>query len=431
VADVLPSQLDLVDAVAIVTGTIIGSGIFLVPNLIAGQLPSAPLIIAVWILSGLLSFCGALAFAELGAMFPYTGGEYVYLREAYGAFWAFLCGWTLFFAVLSGAIAWLAISFSVYLSYFLPLRTGPRRAVAVLVIAAITWINYRGITLGALVQKTLTALKIGGLAILIGAAFLAPHRAAETQGAVVSVRLFGAAMIATLLAYDGWVAIGFIAGEVRNPRRNIPLALAIGVGICMLIYVLANLAYLRVLTPAEIAATPRVGELVASRALGSAGGAIASLVIMISILGSANGWAMTSPRVYFAQARDALFFYRFGEIHPRFGTPSVSILMQGVWAAALAISGTYESLAAYAMFTAWFFYGLTALGIFTLRRRYPRRGRPYRMPGYPVTLFVFVLAAFGFVVNTLVTTPGPALTGILLIATGVPAYFLWRRRIVR
>jgi APA family basic amino acid/polyamine antiporter len=196
------------------------------------------------------------------------------------------------------------------------------------------------------------------------------------------------------------------------------------------ISVLANAAYLHVLTPAEIAATPQVGAKVAERALGPAGGAVVAVIIMISIAGAANGWTMTSPRIYFAQARDGLFFRRFGDVHPRYGTPSVAILMQGIWAATLAVTGTYENLAAYAMFAAWIFYAMTAAGVLVLRRRYPRRGRPYRMFGYPVTLILFLAVAAGFVINTIVTTPGPALTGVLLIATGVPAYFLWRRRLI-
>jgi APA family basic amino acid/polyamine antiporter len=429
--DDLSRELGLLDAVAVVVGTIIGSGIFLVPNLVARQLPSTPMILAVWIFSGVLSFCGALAYAELGAMMPETGGQYVYLREAYGALVAFLCGWSYFFVVISGAVAWLGISFALYLSYFIPLSTGPARIVAVALITLVTAVNYRGIAAGAAVQKIFMFLKVAGLAILIGAAFLHPAPDAHIEAAAVTPTQFGAAMIACLLSYDGWVAISFIAGEVRNPQRNIPLALCLGLGAAILIYVLANAAYLRVLSPVEVAGADRVGALVAERAIGSRGAAIVSLIVMISIVGSANGWTMTGPRIYFAQARNALFFQRFGDVHPLYHTPWISIVMQGLWAAALAVTGTYESLAAYAMFAAWLFYGLTALGVLVLRRKAPSRPRPYRMWGYPITLVLFVIVAFGFVLNTIVATPVPAITGTLLIATGIPAYFLWRRRLLR
>ena len=213
------------------------------------------------------------------------------------------------------------------------------------------------------------------------------------------------------LSYDGWVALSLVAGEVKNPKRNLPVALALGLALAIAIYVLANVAYLRVLTPSEIAATPRVGALVAERTMGQAGGAFVSVTILFSIVGAINGWAMTAPRIYFAQARDGLFFRRFGAVHPRFRTPHLSILMFGAWSALLAITGTYETLASYAMYAAWVFYGLTALGVAALRRKEPDRLRPYRMTGYPVTLAIFAAVALGFVVNTFLATPGPAIVG--------------------
>jgi APA family basic amino acid/polyamine antiporter len=276
-------------------------------------------------------------------------------------------------------------------------------------------------------------MKVLGLAVLVGAAFLgARHHAAPAAGspsapAAVTLSGFGVAMIACLLSYDVWVALSFVAGEVKNPKRNLPLALALGLALAIAIYVLANVAYLRVLSPSEMAATTRVGALVAERSLGPAGGAFVSATILLSIVGAINGWAMTAPRIYFAQARDGLFFRRFATIHPRFQTPHLSILMFGAWSALLAITGTYETLAAYAMFAAWVFYGMTSLGVIVLRRTQPQRARPYRMTGYPVTLFVFAAVALGFVVNTFIATPGPALVGTLLIAAGVPVYFIWKR----
>ena len=429
----LPRRLGLLDSAAIVVGTIIGSGIFVVPNLVARSLPSEPWILAAWVFTGVLSFFGALAYAELGAMMPATGGQYVFLREAYGPLFGFLCGWTNFFIVISAAIAWLSITFATHVAYFVPLTPLNSKAIAVALIASVTLLNYRGVAVGAAVQKTFTVMKVLGLAVLVGAAFLgARHHAAPAAGspsapAAVTLSGFGVAMIACLLSYDGWVALSFVAGEVKNPKRNLPLALALGLALAIAIYVLANVAYLRVLSPSEMAATTRVGALVAERSLGPAGGAFVSATILLSIVGAINGWAMTAPRIYFAQARDGLFFRRFATIHPRFQTPHLSILMFGAWSALLAITGTYETLAAYAMFAAWVFYGMTSLGVIVLRRTQPERARPYRMTGYPVTLFVFAAVALGFVVNTFIATPGPALVGTLLIAAGVPVYFIWKR----
>jgi len=428
----LPRKLGLVDSSAIVVGTIIGSGIFLVPNLVARQLPSPAWIVAVWIFTGILSFFGALAYAELGAMIPATGGQYVYLREAYGPLCAFLCGWSYFFVILSAAVGWLAISFANYLGYFIPLSPLLAKAVAVTLIAAVTMVNYRGVTAGAAVQNLFTLMKITGLAVLIVSAFLAgrtPGTAATAPPAgSFSISHFGVAMISCVLAYDGWVALSFVAGEVRNPKRNLLLALALGVGLAVAIYVLANVAYLRVLTVGEIAATDRVGAMAAERAMGTWGASFVSLTILLSIVGAINGWAMTAPRIYFAQAQDGLFFRRFAEIHPRFQTPGFSILVFGAWSALLALTGTYENLASYAMFAAWIFYGLTSGGVLVLRRKFPDRPRPYRMTGYPLTLLLFIAVALGFVTNTIIETPGPAIVGVLLIAAGIPAYLIWKRK---
>jgi APA family basic amino acid/polyamine antiporter len=279
------------------------------------------------------------------------------------------------------------------------------------------------------VQNVFTTIKVGALAVLIAAAFFGGHAApaAETSGPV-TLSGFGVAMISCVLTYDGWVALSCMAGEVKNPKRNLPLALALGVTAAIVIYVLAISAYLRVLSVSEIAATERVGALAAERALGAAGGKFVAFAILMSILGGINGWAMAAPRIYFAQARDGLFFRRFAAIHPRFETPYISIVMFGAWSALLALTGTYETLAAYAMFAAWVFYALTSLGVIALRRKQPDRPRPYRMTGYPVTLAVFALVAVGFVVNTFFATPGPAILGSLIILSGVPVYFWWKSR---
>jgi APA family basic amino acid/polyamine antiporter len=425
----LPRKLGLGDSTAIVVGTIIGSGIFVVPNLVARSLPSPAWILAVWVFTGVLSFFGALAYAELGAMMPATGGQYVFLREAWGPLFGFLCGWTYYFVVISAAIAWLGITFATYTGYFVPLTPALAKVVAIGLIGAVTLVNYRGVRMGAAVQNLFTTVKIAALLVLIASALGSGRPGPATAAGPVSVSGFGVAMISCLLSYDGWVALSLVAGEVREPKRTLPRALALGLAAAIAIYVLANLAYLRVLTVGEMASSDHVGALAAERALGAMGGKFVGLSILISIVGAINGWALTAPRIYFAQARDGLFFRRFASIHPRFETPYVSILMLGAWSALLALTGTYETLAAYAMFAAWVFYAMTSLGVAVLRRRQPDRPRPYRLTGYPATLAVFALVALGFVVNTFISTPAPAIIGSVFILSGVPVYFLWKTKV--
>jgi APA family basic amino acid/polyamine antiporter len=429
----LPRKLSVVDSAAIVVGTVIGSAVFIVPSSVAQSLHSVPSFLGVWVFTGLLSFFGALAYAELGAMMPKTGGQYVFLREAYGPLPAFLCGWAFFLVIQSGSIATLAAGFSIYLSYFVPLGIAPARIVSVALILALTFVNYRGVRQGALVQKTFTVLKLSGLAILVASALFARRETAPVAPSPepFAFHQFGIAMIACLWAYEGWYCISFVAGEVIKPQRNIPLALAIGVAAIMAIYLSANLAYLKILPLAEIAETPRVAATVAERTLGALGASFVSLTILLSIIGSTNGTILTAARVYFAQARDGLFFSRVAEIHPRFETPGFSLLFQGVWASILAASGSYEKLFSYVIFAAWIFYGMTVAGVLILRRKQPERERPYRMWGYPVTPILFAAVSFWFVGNTLLTTPGPSLVGLAIIATGIPVYFYWRRGRVR
>jgi APA family basic amino acid/polyamine antiporter len=426
----LPRKLGRLDALAIVIGVVIGGGIFLVPNLVARNLSSTSLILAVWAFAGVTSFFGALACAELGAAFPSTGGQYVFLREAYGPMAGFVCGWSMFLVARTAQVAWLAVTLSLYVSYFVPMGPIASKLLGVGAIVAFAAINYRGASAGAVVQKAFTLAKVAGLLIIVGSALFFPGRPADVGPAAAapfSPTHFGVALIACMLAYDGWVQVSYVAGEIRNPDRNILIALAGGVAACIAIYLLANLAYLRVLSIGEIAASDHVGATVAERVLGSGGGTLVAAIIVMSIVGTLNGCFLTSPRVYFAQARDGLFFSRFAFVHPRFQTPSFSIVAQAVWAVVLLLSGTYETLAEYAMFGLWIFYGLMVLGVVLLRVKRPELPRPYRMWGYPATPILFLLVTAYFLGNTLLTRPGPSLAGLALIATGVPVYFFWRR----
>jgi APA family basic amino acid/polyamine antiporter len=429
----LPRKLSVLDSAAIVVGSVIGSAIFIVPNSVAQNLPTIPLFLGVWVFTGVLSFFGALAYAELGAMMPRTGGQYVYIREAYGPLPAFLCGWAFFLVILSGSIATLAVGFSIYLSYFVPLGAVGSKLVSAALILGLTMVNYRGVRQGAAVQLIFTLLKVAGLATLIGSAVLATRdpavaAAAATPAAGFTFSHFGVAMIACLWAYEGWYCLSSVAGEVKNPHRSVPLALALGVVIIITIYLSANLAYLKILPIEEIARSPRVAATVAERTIGPLGASFVSLTILLSIVGAVNGTILTAARVYFALARDGLFFARVGEIHPRFETPGISLLYHGLWSSILAVSGSYEKLFSYVIFAAWIFYGMTVTGVLILRRRAPEAPRPYRMWGYPWTPLMFAAVSLWFVLNTLVTTPGPSLTGLAIIATGAPVYFYLRGR---
>jgi APA family basic amino acid/polyamine antiporter len=427
----LPRKLGLLDAISIVVGIVIGGGIFLVPNLVARDLGSVPLIFAVWTFAGIVSFFGALACAELGAAFPATGGQYVFLREAYGPFAGFLCGWTMFTVARSAQIAWMAVTFALYVSYFVPLGAAASKALGLAAIALFAGVNYRGATPGAAVQKSFTAAKVAGVLLIVGSAFLFHGRPAMDAAAptpAFSLSSFGVALAACLLAYDGWAQLSDVAGEIRDPQRNVLRGLALGSLACLAIYLLANAAYLRVLSIPEIAASDHVGATAAERVLGTAGGKLVSAIILVSILGTLNGCFLTTPRIYFAQAADGLFFRRFGEAHPRFQTPGFAIVAQALWAALLVVTGSYESLVEYAMFAFWLFYALMVGAVLVLRRTRPGTPRPYRMWGYPITPLLFLGITGWFLTNMLITRAGPSLASLAWIATGVPAYFIWKGR---
>ncbi|HVH89657.1 MAG TPA: amino acid permease [Terriglobales bacterium] len=426
----LPRKLGLVDALSILIGIVIGGGIFLVPNLVARELRSVSAILAVWVFGGIISFFGALACAELGTALSLTGGQYVFLRESYGPLVGFLCGWSMFAVARTAQIAWLAVTLVLYLSYFVPLSGVASKLLGVAALAVFTAINYRGVTAGAMVQKIFTFAKVSGLLAIICSAFLIATKTSTpaSGNGEFSISSFGVALIASVLAYDGWVQVSFVAGEIRNPKRNILLALALGSAACIAIYLLANVAYLRVLSISEIAASDHVGATMAERVLGPAGGRLVSLIVMLSIIGALNGSFLTTPRVYFAQARDGIFFRKFAEVHPRYQTPSFAILAQAIWAAVLVVTGSYETLVDYAMFATWLFYGLMVAGVIVLRRTQPDLERPYRMWGYPVTPVLFVTVTCWFLINMLKTRPIPSLAGLLLVVSGIPIYLFWARR---
>jgi APA family basic amino acid/polyamine antiporter len=432
--DQLPRKLGLLDSTFIVIGIVIGSGIFLLPNLIARSLPSAFAITAMWVVTGILSYFGALAYAELGAMLPATGGQYVYLREAYGPGCAFVCGWVFVLAVLPGGIAFLAVGFSIYLDHFVRLSPWMRSAVSLALVTALSAVNYIGVREGAWVQRIFTSLKMLGLVLLIGAAVFAPHASQPGQSPAqapvqpLSYSSIGFAMTACLMAYNGWSYVSFVAGEIKDPQRNVPRSLALGMGAVMALYVFTNIAYMSVMTVPEIAATERVGAEFAARTMGTAGATVLSAVVLLSIIGAINGCILTGARIPFAQARDGIFFSRFGKVHPRFETPAFAIVAQSVWSGVLILTGSYETLFSYTMLSAWIFYTLSVVGVWVLRRKAPDLLRPYKMWGYPVTLWAFVIVSVWFMADAIVNQPGTSLIAFAIAAAGIPFYFIWRKR---
>ena len=432
----LPRILGFTDVMGILVGTVIGSGIFIVPAAMAGYVQSPVLLLAVWVVGGALTFFGALAFSELGAAFPQAGGMYVYLREAYGKPLAFLFGWTLFLVIDSGAIATLSMAFA---SKYLPQFTGPlsllaTRSIAASLIAALIAVNCLGTRWGARLQNVLMFIKfaailavsVGILAIAKGnpAGFTSPASPAMSAALIGG---FGLALQRALWAYKGWEVVSFSAGEIQQPERNLPLGLLAGSLLIIALYLAANLAYLYVLPFDRLIASTRVASDAMLAAGFDLGATVLGVVILFSITGAANGNLLTAPRVFFAMARDGIFFERFGRIHPRFLTPHVSILATGAWAIVLSFSGTFEQLADYVVFGQWIFFGLTVAAVMVLRRTRPDLARPYRTWGYPVTPVLFVLAAVFIAGNALVNQFWNAMAGLGIILAGIPAYLFWAR----
>jgi APA family basic amino acid/polyamine antiporter len=433
-ARTLERTLGFTDILTIVVGTVIGSGIFIVPAAVFQQTGGAlgPALL-VWLVAGVLSLLGALTYGELGAARPDAGGLYSYIRDAFGPLAAFLYGWTAFFVICPGSIATLAVAFTSYLRQFIPLSPLGARLTAVLMIALIAAINVRGTRQSAGVQSWSTAVKAAAILVMSGL-FIALGRGFEggvtLWPASVDIGILpgiGTAMIGVLWAYEGWQYATFAAGETRDAQRTFPRALVLGTAALIVIYLLANVGYVAALGVEGARSSDRVAATAVETLFGPTAGKVIAAVILVSIFGAANGLALTSPRLYYAMARDGVFFRRLGDVHPRFGTPAFAIVAGAVWAMVLAASGTFEQLLTYVVFSGWIFYGLGALSIFALRRRYPHAIRPFRVPGYPVTPALFVAAAAAIVLNALATQPGRTLVGLAVVLAGAPAYLVWRR----
>lgn len=435
-AATLERTLGLRDLILLTIGSVIGSGIFLVPGTVLRQVDGFVIpALLVWVVGGLLSLLGALTYAELGAMKPAAGGLYIYIRDCFGTLSAFLFGWTLFFVISSGAVATLSVAFSAYLGELVPLTPLLEKLIAVLVIGVVTTINVIGTRTSAGVQNWTTATKVFGILLMsvvllwLGRGFQGTATAlwpTQYSGSLASG--FGLAMIGVLWAYEGWQYVTYSAGEVVNAKRNLPLGLVIGTAALIGIYVIPNLGYLAALGPAGVSNSNRLAATAVSAVLNPVAAKLITLMILISIFSAANSVLLTSPRVYYAMARDRLFFQRLAEVHPRFRTPAFAIIAGALWSIVLSMTGTFEQLLTYVVFIGWIFYALAAASIFVYRRRAPEDIRPYQVPGYPVTPLLFILAAAALVINTIVTQPLRAALGLGVVLMGTPVYFIWRSR---
>ena len=463
-------------AVSLVVGSMIGSGIFIVSADIGRQVgPWGPgALLLVWIITGCMTVTASLAYAELAAMMPRAGGQYVFLREGLSPAAGFLYGWTLFTVIQTGTIAAVAVAFGRFLSVLVPgitpdvflplghihlpgaadaieLGLSPQRLVAILLIAALTFLNVFGVTLGAAVQTIFSVAKIGALAalVLFGLTlFRQPDIAAanfsnfwgSADWTLAVIPVIGAAMVGSLFSSDAWNNVTFAAAEVREPTKNLPRALALGTGLVSLLYILSNVAYLNVLPfygdphgtdvlarGLQYASQDRVGTAAIEVALGAGAATIMAVAILLSTFGCNNGLILSGPRVYYAMARDRLFFDRAGQLHPVYRTPVFGLIAQAIWASVLCISGTYGQLLDYVIFAALVFYFLTTLALFRLRRIRSDLPRPVKAFGYPVLPALYMAAVAGLLIILLIYRPLYTWPGLLIVAMGIPVYALWRR----
>ena len=466
-------RLNLFDSTAIVAGSMIGSGIFIVSSDIARLVGSPGWLMAAWLITGLLTVFAALSYGELAGMFPRAGGQYVYLKEAYNPLTGFLYGWTLFMVIQTGTIAAVAMAFAKFAGVILPviseevvwfhegfLKLGPVQVVAILSIVLLTWINSRGIKAGKQVQNAFTSGKVVLLVafIVIGLGF-ATNREAMTLnadgfwtaenftdgawhpiGGLALVAALGMAMVGTLFSSDAWNNITFTAGEVINPRKNIPLSLFLGTLIVTILYLLANVVYITVLplnghpdgaTLAGRGISHAIQDRLASAAIANVFGHYAAIImagfIVISTFGCNNGLILSGARVYYAMAEDRLFFRSAGRLNSK-GVPANGLWLQAIWASLLCLSGTYSQLLDYVVFAVLIFYALTIIGVFLLRRTQPLAERPYRAFGYPVIPALYVLSATLIITILLLYKPDYTWPGLVIVLVGIPVYYLWRRR---
>lgn len=447
----LRRDLGLNAATAIVIGTVIGSGIFLVPKAMILKLGSLDLLFLVWIVGGILSVFGALSYAELAAAMPEAGGEYIYLRETYGPFWGFLYGWIQTLVAKSGSIAAISTGFFLYFANFfpildvtvleiplpigsgggpLPIRYGQFGAAAL--ILALAFVNYLGVRLSGAVQVVFTASKVVLILALVAVGLLMGNGSfqhfSESIPVAGGITAFFAAMVSALWAYDGWNNVSMVSSEIQRPSKNLPIALIGGTLLVMLVYLLTNVAYFYVLTPAEVATSDRVAAEMMRRVLGDSGAAVVSAIAMVSIFAALNGAILSGSRVPYAMARDQMFISSLAKVNPRHRTPGNALVFISLLASVLVFSGRFDEIITYVIFTSWILYAMTTAGVIVLRRKRPDLPRPYRTLGYPIVPVLFVVAAGCILASTLVESPRESLIGLSMIAISYPFYRYWRTK---
>lgn len=448
-------KLNLLDATFLVIGSVIGSGIFMTSGFIAAYIPSPGLILLVWLAGGLFALFGALSFAELGAMFPQAGGQYIYIREAYGRWAGFFFGWGFFWFIMCGGLATLAVGFAEFFGYFVPalstqavifqmnifgwaysLSAGQLAAIASIII--LTAVNYFGIKSGILVQNIFTFLKLGSVAAIVIFGLAMGKKAGITSldqlftggpgGGFSTLKLFGLALIAVLWTYDGWYGANCTAEEINKPERNIPLGLILGTLTVTLVYVAMNVVYILALPVEKMKGVTRIGELASTQLFGTTATSVFSAAVTVSIFGCLSATILYGPRVYLAMSEDKAFFRSMSHIHPRYHVPDKALLGQAFWSCLLCLTGTYQALYEYVVFALVIFFALTGFSVIVLRRKLPDKKRPYKVWGYPVVPVLFILINIAIFLNTIMAQPVKSLIGLGFICLGIPAYLYWKRK---
>ena len=467
----LAKELGLFTVIAIVVGAVIGSGIFRKPAAMAEYLGSPEILILIWIVAGFITLIGALSNAEVASMITDTGGQFVFFQKMYGNLAAYIYGWSILAVIQTASIASITYVFAEYTEYFFklprfspsieesiqiympfvghifPLRDFGVKSLTIITIWGLSIVNYFGIKYGGIVANFFTVTKVAAMLILVIAAFSlgggdfsnfttdAPNFDGYSLGLLGGII---ASLSAAFWAYDGWNNITYIAGEVKRPQKNIPLALVLGTVIVITVYLLINFAYMYVLPIGEMAQSKLVAADVAQKAIGGLGGAFVAALVMVSTFGTSNGTIMVSARIYFAMAREKMFFSRIGDAHPKYHTPANALFLQAIWSSALVFSGSFDDLTDMLIFVSWIFYAFGAIGVFVLRKKMPDTPRPYRVPGYPWLPAIFVVFAFGFVILTLYDDISNYASGkseminstfgVILTLIGIPLYYYFKRK---
>ena len=452
----LKRQLGLFDSIMLIVGMVIGSGIFLTTGIIAQYIPSAGLILLAWLVAGLLALAGALTLAELGVIMPKAGGLYVYIREAYGPLAGFLFGWVLLIAYQTAAIAALGVAFAEYFGHFFPLLSTQSmlfstnltffnisipisvsmgQVVGIILIISLSAVNYVGVVYGKLIQNIFTVIKIGTLVLIVFLGLTIGNKISidftlNPTGLNIGQLLtgIGLALMAASWAYNGWNYFTFVAEEVKNPNRNIPRSLLYATASIIILYLFTNYIYLLALPIPEMSGVVAIAKVATVALFGGTAASLISVAVIISTFGAMNGTILSGARVFFAMAKDKLFFKKAGEVHPRFLTPGFAIIIQAIWACIYTLIGSFEQLFTFAMFVTIIFWIVATASVFTLRRKFPDLPRPYKTWGYPVVPIVFILASSGILLNTLFEKPVESLAGVGFTILGIPVYYYWKRK---